>query len=144
MPDPIVAPAEPHERDAVVSLWTNCGLVRAYNPPERDFDLAQGKEGSDVLTLRLDDSIVGTVMVGHDGHRGWIYYLAVDPAFQRQGFGKQLVEAAERWLQQRHIRKCQLMVRESNAGVVGFYTGLGYDRSPVVVMQRWLDGTSPR
>jgi ribosomal protein S18 acetylase RimI-like enzyme len=115
--------------------------VRHYNPPERDHDFARGRDGSDILVLRSTDQVIGAVMVGHDGHGGWIYYLAVDPDHQRHGHGQRLVRAAEQWLVDRQVRKCQLMVRETNPGVVGFYDRLGYERSPVTVMQRWLDGT---
>ena len=138
----MISPARPADRDEIVQLWSLCGLVRHYNPPEQDFDFARGRDNSDVLVLRLGGTPVGAVMVGHDGHRGWIYYLAVDPEHQRHGYGEQLMRAAEQWLVDRHVRKCQLMVRETNSGVVGFYDQLGYERSPVVVMQRWLDGTN--
>lgn len=137
----VITQAQPHDAQDVVQLWTLCGLVRHYNPPEQDFHFARGRDGSDILVLRVDGEIVGAVMVGHDGHRGWIYYLAVNPEYQRRGFGEQLVRAAEQWLLDRHVRKCQLMVRDTNTGVVGFYDRLGYERSPVTVMQRWLDGT---
>ena len=136
-----ITPAHPHDRESIVRLWTRCGLVRPYNPPEHDIDFARGRDGSDILVLRLADGVIGSVMVGHDGHRGWIYYLAVDPDHQRNGHGERLVRAAEQWLRERQVRKCQLMVRDTNIGVVGFYDRLGYERSPVTVMQRWLDGT---
>lgn len=139
--DITIAPAQPHDRSDIVQLWTLCGLVRNYNPPERDFDLARGRENSDILTLRVAGNLVGAVMVGHDGHRGWVYYLAVDPEHQRHGYGARLVQAAEAWLLDHQIRKCQLMVRDSNLGVMEFYDRMGYEKSPVVVMQRWLDGT---
>lgn len=138
----MIAPAEARDRDAVVQLWSLCGLVRHYNPPEKDFEFARGRDHSDILTLRAEGRLAGAVMVGHDGHRGWIYYLAVDPEHQHRGYGSQLVKAAEQWLLDRHVRKCQLMVRETNEGVVDFYRGLGYENSPVLVMQRWLDGTN--
>jgi ribosomal protein S18 acetylase RimI-like enzyme len=136
-----ISPAQPHDRDDIVRLWNLCGLVRHYNPPDRDFDFARGRDGSDILVLRRDGEVIGAVMVGHDGHRGWIYYLAVNPDHQHNGYGGELVRAAEAWLIDRHVRKCQLMVRETNLDVVNFYERLGYERSPVTVMQRWLDGT---
>jgi ribosomal protein S18 acetylase RimI-like enzyme len=134
-----IAPAVPGDREAVVALWRACGLVVPHNPPDADFERALGRPGSDVLVARGGDGIAGTVMVGHDGHRGWVYYLAVDPARQRRGIGASLVGAAEAWLRERQIRKLQLMVRETNQGVLAFYERIGYEPSPVVVMQRWLD-----
>lgn len=77
-------------------------------------------------------------MVGHDGHRGWLYYLAVDPARQRRGVGRALVAAAEDWLATRGVPKVHLMVRESNAAVAAFYRRLGYDPMPRLNMQKWL------
>jgi ribosomal protein S18 acetylase RimI-like enzyme len=131
--------ATQEDRDAVIDLWTRCGLTVPHNPPAGDFEMAIGKPGSDILVTRQDDRTVGTVMVGHDGHRGWIYYLAVDPEYRHQGLGERLVRAAEAWLQDRGVRKIQLMVRSSNHGVLDFYRAIGFEQSDVVVMQRWLD-----
>lgn len=136
-------PAAESDREEVVALWRTCGLVVPHNPPNDDFDFALGQPGSDVLVARLAGRIVGAVMVGHDGHRGWVYYLAVDPQHQRQGIGARLISAAEIWLRDRGVRKIQLMVRPSNQGVLEFYQRIGYEPSPVVVMQRWLTDPAP-
>lgn len=85
--------------------------------------------------------VVGSAMVGHDGHRGWLYYVAADPGARSRGIGREVVRAAEIWLRERGVRKAQLLVRRSNTGVVAFYERLGFEGSAVVVMQRWLDGT---
>jgi ribosomal protein S18 acetylase RimI-like enzyme len=135
----VIVPASPGDKPAVVALWRQCGLVVPHNPPEADFDFAIGKVGSDILVAREAGSIVGSVLVGHDGHRGWIYYLAVQPERQQHGLGRLLVDSAEAWLRDRGVRKLQLMVRESNQQVIGFYEAIGYERSPVTVMQRWLN-----
>jgi ribosomal protein S18 acetylase RimI-like enzyme len=137
--EPVVESASAEDRPIVTALWEVCGLVKSYNPPDADFNLALGKPGSDVLVLRVGGEIVGSAMVGHDGHRGWMYYLAVHPDHQHQGHGERLVRASEKWMRERGMRKLQLMVRETNQGVLGFYERIGYDRSPVTVMQRWLD-----
>jgi len=81
---------------------------------------------------------VATVMLGHDGHRGWVYYLAVTGDCQGLGHGKAMMRAAERWMAARRVPKLQLMVRADNAGAIGFYETLGYERSDVVVLARWL------
>jgi ribosomal protein S18 acetylase RimI-like enzyme len=138
-PNPVVEAARQHDRDEVIALWNACGLVVTHNPPVADFNRAIGQPGSDILVTRVGNAIAGTVMVGHDGHRGWIYYLAVDTDRRRRGTGAALVAAAEEWLLCRDIRKVQLMVRETNLGVLEFYERIGYERSPVTVMQRWLD-----
>jgi ribosomal protein S18 acetylase RimI-like enzyme len=134
-----IGPASGTDKPAVVALWHQCGLVVAWNPPDADFDFAHGKVGSDILVARRAGSVVGSVRVGHDGHRGWIYYLAVQPERQQHGLGRLLVDSAEAWLRDRGVRKLQLMVRETNQQVIGFYEAIGYERSPVTVMQRWLD-----
>ena len=138
-----ILPAAATDRDRVVALWHRCGLVVSHNPPEADLDLARGKPGSDVLIGLFDGALVAAVMVGHDGHRGWVYYLAVDPDHQSRGYGRAMVEAAEDWLRSHGIRKVQLMVRASNTHVGAFYDALGYERSDVQVFQRWLDRDGP-
>lgn len=86
----------------------------------------------------LDERIMCSVLVGHDGHRGWLYYVAVTPAQQGHGFGATIVAAAEEWLRARGVRKVQLLIRPTNVKVRAFYKHLGYETSPVTVMQRWL------
>jgi ribosomal protein S18 acetylase RimI-like enzyme len=133
-----IRPIGDHDREAVVALWRACGLVVPHNPPLADIALAAGKPNSDILLGFIRDVLVASVLVGHDGHRGWLYYLAVAPDRRNEGFGAAMVWAAEAWLRQRGIRKAELMVRDTNAEVIGFYERIGYDRAPVAVMQRWL------
>ncbi|MFT0861183.1 GNAT family acetyltransferase [Ancylobacter sp. G4_0304] len=136
-----IGPAAAADERAVVHLWRACGLTVPYNDPAADFRQALGREASDVLIARAEcGRIVGAVMVGHDGHRGWLYYLAAEPTMQRQGIGSVMVEAAEGWLKARGIVKAQLLVRETNAGVVAFYEKLGFEIAPRLVMSKWIDG----
>ena len=79
-------------------------------------------------------------MVGFDGHRGWVYYLAVDPGRRRRGLGRSLMAAAEDWLMVRGAPKLQLMVRSDNEAAVGFYQRLGLERQEVIVLGRRLAG----
>lgn len=133
------------ERDIeqVVALWKRCGLVRDWNDPQADITLARSNANAALLVAHHDGSIVGTIMVGHDGHRGWVYYLAVDPAMQGRGYGRLLTEAAERWLAARGIQKVMLMVRPENAAVHAFYKAIGYFDQPRTVFAKWLDGRPP-
>ncbi len=78
-------------------------------------------------------------MVGHDGHRGWIYYLAVGKVHQREGFGSELMNAAEEWLRKNGAVKVQLMVRSENESAMSFYGNVGYESSDVKVLSRWLE-----
>ena len=86
----------------------------------------------------VDDRLVATVMVGDDGHRGWVYYLAVEDGRRRRGLGRAMLRAAEAWLAGRGAPKLHLMVRAANAAVLGFYATLGYAPSEVVVLQKTL------
>ena len=85
-----------------------------------------------------EPKIVATAMAGHDGHRGWIYYVAVAPEHQEKGAGREMMAHAEAWLTQRGVPKAMLMIRETNRQVVGFYKRLGYRVEERVVMARWL------
>ena len=134
----VICEAGPGDRDAVVALWRACGLTRPWNDPEADFDLALASAGSVVLVS--GDPIVGSVMVGFDGHRGWVYYLAVDPEQRRSGLGRALMQAAEAWLAACGAPKIQLMVRADNAEAMGFYAALGLETQSVEVLGRRLDG----
>lgn len=124
-------------RRAAVALWHAAGLTRPWNDPDDDLRRALAGPASTVLAaLEADDGLVGTVMVGHDGHRGWMYYLA--SAVRYRGTGRALVAAAEEWLAGR-VPKAQLMVRADNVDAVAFYERLGYERSDVTVLGRRLD-----
>lgn len=133
-----VAPAAAADRDAVIRLWTRAGLTTDYNDPGEDFDFAVGKEGSDILVGYSGGDVAASVLVGHDGHRGWLYYVAVDPDYQKRGYGADIIAAGEKWLVERQVRKVMLLVRETNTSVVRFYESLKYDAVPRVVMQKWL------
>ena len=111
-----------------------------YNDPSKDLHFARARENSDILVgLDAEQAIVGSVMVGHDGHRGWIYYVACDPNHRNQGIGRSMVEAAEQWLKNKGVVKIMLMVRETNTQVVEFYKRLGFETAPRIIMQKWLE-----
>jgi ribosomal protein S18 acetylase RimI-like enzyme len=122
-----------------VALWTEAGLTRPWNDPVADCRRALVGPDSTVLAARDDAGLVGTAMIGHDGHRGWVYYLAVADRCRGRGLGRQLMEACETWLRAREIPKVHLMVRRENAQVLEFYAHLGYEPSDAVVMARRLD-----
>ncbi len=133
--------ADAGDESALVNLWRACNLVVSYNDPAADFRFAKAGPCSDVLAgVDADGTIAGSVMVGHDGHRGWLYYVAAAPDAQGHGIGRQMVEAGEAWLRDRGVVKVQLLVRETNTRVVGFYEHLGFEVAPRTVMSKWLDG----
>jgi ribosomal protein S18 acetylase RimI-like enzyme len=127
----------PNDEVETVALWQVCGLTAPNNDLQADFRFALSKAASDILVAE-DEAIIGSVMVGHDGHRGWLYYVAVAPASRGRGIGRALVEAAESWLRRHGVVKVQLMVRETNDSVAAFYRRLGYDPMPRINMQKWL------
>lgn len=126
--------------DGLVALWTDCGLTRPWNDPRGDIALARRSAEATILVATEADAIVGSVMVGHEGHRGWMYYLAVSPALRRTGLGRRLVKAAEDWIAARGMAKMHLLIRPENQAVRAFYEALGYGEQPRVLMARWLDG----
>jgi len=135
----IIRQAVPEDESSVVKLWRACDLVASYNDPEADFRFARAGACSDVLVGEDETGrISGSVMVGHDGHRGWLYYVASNPNSRGSGIGQQMVQAAEEWLRQRGVVKAQLLVRETNTGVISFYEHLGFEVAPRVVMGKWL------
>jgi ribosomal protein S18 acetylase RimI-like enzyme len=125
---------------AVIALWQRCGLVRPWNDPAADIALARAGDNATVLVGRADDAIAATALIGHDGHRGWVYYVAVDPDHQRRHFGRVIMQAAEDWLRRRGIEKLQLLVRGDNTQVNAFYESLGYGEQKRVIFAKWLDG----
>ncbi|MFG1347145.1 GNAT family acetyltransferase [Xanthobacter autotrophicus DSM 431] len=134
------AHAEDADTPALVALWERAGLTRPWNDPFADIALARRGPHSTVLVAREGTCLAGSVMVGHDGHRGWIYYLAVDPQLQGRGIGRALTIAAEDWLRARAVPKLMLLVRPDNEKVRGFYEAIGYAEEPRVVFSRRLDG----
>ena len=144
-PIPALAVAELADADiaAVIALWQACGLTRPWNDPASDIALARRGPNSTILIGRDGNAIVASVMVGHDGHRGWVYYVATDPDRRGKGFGRTIMNAAEDWLRAAGIAKLQLLVRRDNAKAGAFYQTLGYDEAQVTVFAKWLDGRDP-
>ena len=128
----------PAEIEAAVALWEACDLTRPWNDPRADARRALAGETSTVLAHRQDDRLVATVMVGADGHRGWVYYLAVAPDLRKRGLGEAMMRAAEQWVLARGMPKMQLMVRMENAAATGFYHAIGYETEERVLLARRL------
>ena len=130
--------AEDADTELLVSLWEACGLTRPWNDPRKDIAFARGEATSDVLVGELGPNVVASVMVGHDGHRGAVYYVSVSPALRGQGHGREVMAAAHDWLTARGVWKLNLLVRKTNASVIGFYEALGYKDSDTVSLQKVL------
>lgn len=134
-----IRPIADGDEAAVIALWHACGLTRPWNDPARDLAFARGGPASDVLVGTRKDRIVASLMVGHDGHRGIVYYLSVDPAEQRQGYGQDMMQAAERWLLDQGVWKINLFVRHGNEPVLAFYDALGYEPQATALLGKWID-----
>jgi ribosomal protein S18 acetylase RimI-like enzyme len=127
----------------VIALWQRCGSTREWNDPAGDIALARKETNATVLVGRNDGAVVASVLVGHDGHRGWVYYVTVDPDHRYKAYGREIMTAAENWLRARGIQKLQLMVRGDNLQVRAFYESLGYYDQERVTFAKWLDGRDP-
>ena len=135
-----IATIEDADIPAVVALWERCGSTRPWNDPEGDIALARSDTNSTILLGRDAGALVASVLVGHDGHRGWVYYVTVDPDHRFKGYGREIMQAAEDWLRGRGILKLQLMVRPDNTQVRAFYESIGYGEQERIVFAKWLDG----
>jgi ribosomal protein S18 acetylase RimI-like enzyme len=135
----VIGPFEPADGAAVIALWHRCGLVRPWNDPAKDIARKQAEQPELFGVLRDEEAgVVGTVMAGYDGHRGWINYLAVEPDRQRQGLGRRLMAWAEAALAARGCPKINLQVRQGNEAVLGFYAALGYADDRLVSLGKRL------
>jgi ribosomal protein S18 acetylase RimI-like enzyme len=124
--------------DEAVALWQAAGLTRPWNDAHDDLRRALAGPASTVLAGLDGERLLATAMVGHDGHRGWVYYVAVRAGARGQGHGRAIMAACEAWLAQRGLAKLNIMIRADNGAASGFYAALGYAVSDVVVLQRRL------
>ena len=133
-----IAPLDPSEAAQATALWQETGLVRSWNDPQADVAAALACPTCNILAARDAGRVVGTVMAGYDGHRGWLYYVAVAPDHRGHGLGRALVAEAERWLAGQGARVIRLMVRAENEAVTGYYRALGYEDGNMIVMGKKL------
>jgi ribosomal protein S18 acetylase RimI-like enzyme len=136
-----IRPYASADEAAVIALWTECGLTRAWNDPKKDIARKLTTQ-SEWFLVGVDDAegnaVVASAMVGYDGHRGWVNYLAVSPACQRRGHARQLMARGEALLMAAGCPKLNLQVRSSNAEVLNFYQHIGYGRDDVVSLGKRL------
>jgi ribosomal protein S18 acetylase RimI-like enzyme len=126
------------EEAAVIRLWERCGLVRPWNDPMQDIERKRSEQPELFLVGVVDDRIVATAMAGFDGHRGWVYYLAVAPEYRRQSCGRRIMEAVEERLLARGCPKLNIQVRTSNPEVLAFFRRIGFVDDEVVSLGRRL------
>jgi len=122
----------------VIELWRQCDLLRPWNHPQADIRRKCADSPALFFVGARDGEPVATCMAGYDGHRGWIYYLAVAPALRRRGIAAKLVAFAEDELLKLGCPKIDLMVRNTNQSVIEFYRAIGYATDPVMVLSKRL------
>ncbi len=133
-----IRPYRREDERHVIDLWVRCNLTVPWNNPKEDIERKM-KEAPDLLFVgEIENRIVASCMAGYDGHRGWIYYLAVSPERRGGGLAKQMVRRAEERLKEMGCPKINLMVRKTNTGVIDFYKKVGYNDDPVVVLSKRL------
>jgi len=137
--EPALRSARDGDASALVTLWRD-RVVRPWNDPVRDIERALAQPQTALFVAEHEGRIVASVMAGDDGHRGWLYYVAVAPAWRDKGLGTRMVRHAEAWLAGRGVPKTEVLIRAENAAVRSFYATLGYQPAEVSVMARWLDG----
>lgn len=127
----------------VIDLWRECGLVVPWNNPETDIQRKLSTSPDLFYVGLLDDELIASCMAGYDGHRGWIYFLAVKSDYQRKGFASMVIDHAESELIKLGCPKVELMVRKTNENVISFYQSAGYDIDPVIVLSKRLTEDEP-
>lgn len=135
----VIRPARSSDTEDLVSLWTATDLVRPWNDPHKDVERALSVQPElFYVAVTDDDKLVGSIMAGYNGHRGWMNYLAVEPASAGQGLGRALVERVESTLTDLGCPKVNLQVRTSNTEVLSFYEHLGYTPDDAVSLGKRL------
>ena len=122
----------------VIALWSLCDLVVPWNDPKKDIERKLKVDRDLFLIIKEPEMIIGTVMGGYEGHRGWINYLTVHPQHQRKGVGTLLMKEVEKRIKSKGCPKINLQVRESNTEVLSFYKAIGYGNDNVVSLGKRL------
>ena len=126
------------DTEEVIRLWTDCGLTVPWNNSNKDIQRKLAIQPELFLVGCMERLIIASVMAGYDGHRGWIYYLAVHPDHQHSGFGREIMMEAEKLLLNMGCSKINLQVRSSNKSVIEFYQSIGYTRDEVISLGKRL------
>ena len=134
-----IRPFQTSDENVVVALWKACGLVRPWNDPNKDIARKLNVQPELFLVGLEGERVAGTVMVGYEGHRGWINYLAVSPDYQGRGLGRRLMDEAEQRLLVLGCPKINLQVRGGNEAVRQFYESIGYSLDEVVSYGKRLE-----
>jgi ribosomal protein S18 acetylase RimI-like enzyme len=126
------------DTDGVLEVWSLAGMTTPERNPRADIQKKLRHSPESFFVGLFEGKVAATVMVGYDGHRGWIYALAVRPDLQRKGIGSQMMEQAENWLREHGCPRAKLQIDEARGDVAGFYRKLGYEVQPLVSMAKWF------
>ena len=129
----------PEDEIQLIDLWVECGLVVPWNDPGKDIRRKLDDSPQLFFVGEIEEEIIASCMAGYDGHRGWIYYLAVKPQYQKQGIASSMLAHAENALLKIGCPKIDLMVRNTNSEIISFYHKVGYKNDPVVVLSKRLE-----
>jgi 2-hydroxychromene-2-carboxylate isomerase/predicted N-acetyltransferase YhbS len=138
-----IRPYREGDEDAVIALWQRCDLLRPWNDARKDIARKLRVQRELFLVAERERAVVGTVMAGYEGHRGWVNYLAVAPELRGSGIGRALMDEAEARLRAFGCPKLNLQVRSGNAGATAFYARLGYLRDDAVSLGKRLEPDGP-
>jgi ribosomal protein S18 acetylase RimI-like enzyme len=133
-----IRPFQPEDEQAVIALWQACGLTRPWNDPHADIARKRTEQPELFLVGMVGGELMASAMAGFDGHRGWVYYLAVAPAHRGRSYGSALMREVERLLLERGCPKLNLQVRATNAGAAAFYRKLGYAQDDLLSLGKRL------
>ncbi len=125
-------------QDAVVDLWKRCNLTVPQNDPVEDIQKKLDFQPALFFIALLNGEPIGSIMVGYEGHRGWLNYLAVLPNHQKRGYGRKLVEKAIDALKKMSCQKVNLQIRRNNVSAIDFYKHLGFKEDDVTSLGKRL------
>jgi len=138
-----IRPYRTDDEAAVIELWRACGLVVPHNDPRKDIQRKLRVNPEWFLVGERDAGIVSTCMVGYEGHRGWINYLAVAPNQRRRKIAARMMAEAEKILREAGCPKINLQIRATNLTVIAFYESLGFKTDTVASMGKRLEHDCP-
>ena len=136
--DLIIRKYEEKDEEQVVNLWEQCNLIVPQNDPHEDIKKKIEFQPNLLFVGTVNDEVVSSIMVGYEGHRGWINYMAVLPEYQNKGYGRQIVNKGIAELKKMGCLKVNLQVREYNKDVIEFYENLGFSNDRVVSLGKHL------
>jgi ribosomal protein S18 acetylase RimI-like enzyme len=130
----LIRPYQPKDEEEVINLWQECHLVSPQNNPQLDIQRKLKVNPEWFLVGVMEETLVASCVAGYEGHRGWINYLGVRPAYRHQGIASQVMKEAEKRLRSAGCPKINLQIRATNTEIIRFYEKIGYKRDPVLSM----------